>query len=63
MYSSIDRCIDRSMDKCIDKNIDKSIVKTREPFDSRVKYATVTMPNGVKYFKGAPDIIMKGCNY
>lgn len=43
-------------------NIDKSIVKTREPFDSRVKYATVTMPNGVKYFKGAPDIIMKGCN-
>lgn len=43
-------------------NIDKSIVKTREPFDSRVKYATVTMPNGAKYFKGAPDIIIKGCN-
>lgn len=43
-------------------NIDKSVVKTKEPFDSRVKYATVTMPNGVKYFKGAPDIIMKECN-
>lgn len=42
-------------------NIDKSIVKSSEPFDSRVKYATVTMPNGVKYLKGAPDIIMKGC--
>lgn len=45
-------------------NIDKSLVKSIEPFDSRVKYATVTMPNGVKYIKGAPDIIMKGCiNY
>ena len=42
-------------------NIDKSIVESSEPFDSRVKYATVTMPNGVKYLKGAPDIIMKGC--
>lgn len=45
-------------------NIDKSLVTSSEPFDSRVKYATVTMPNGVKYIKGAPDIIMKGCiNY
>ena len=42
-------------------NIDKSIVESSEPFDSRVKYATVTMPNGIKYLKGAPDIIMKGC--
>lgn len=42
-------------------NIDKSMVESSEPFDSRVKYATVTMPNGVKYLKGAPDIIMKGC--
>lgn len=41
--------------------IDKSIVASNEPFDSRVKYAAVTMPNGVKYLKGAPDIIMKGC--
>lgn len=44
-----------------DVNIDKSIVASSEPFDSRVKYASVTMPNGVKYLKGAPDIIMKGC--
>lgn len=42
-------------------NIDKNIVDSREPFDSRVKYSTVTMPDGVKYLKGAPDIIMKGC--
>lgn len=42
-------------------NIDKSIVASSEPFDSRVKYAAVTMPDGVKYMKGAPDIIMKGC--
>lgn len=41
--------------------IDKSIIASSEPFDSRVKYASVTMPNGVKYLKGAPDIIMKGC--
>ena len=42
--------------------IDKSLAVVREPFDSRVKYATVTMEDGVKYLKGAPDIIMKGCN-
>lgn len=42
-------------------NIDKSIIKSAEPFDSKVKYAAVTMPNGVKYLKGAPDIIMAGC--
>ena len=43
-------------------DIDKSIAESREPFDSRVKYATVTMPNGIKYLKGAPDIIMNGCH-
>lgn len=42
--------------------IDKSVIESAEPFDSRVKYAAVTMPSGVKYLKGAPDIIMKGCN-
>lgn len=42
--------------------IDKNVVATSEPFDSRVKYAAVTMPDGVKYLKGAPDIIMKGCH-
>ena len=42
--------------------IDKSLAVVREPFDSRVKYAAVTMDDGVKYLKGAPDIIMKGCN-
>lgn len=41
--------------------IDKSIVASSESFDSKVKYAAVTMHNGVKYLKGAPDIIMKGC--
>lgn len=43
-------------------NIDKGIVASSEPFDSRVKYAAVTMPTGIKYLKGAPDIIMKGCS-
>ena len=42
--------------------IDKSRAVVREPFDSRVKYAAVTMEDGVKYLKGAPDIIMKGCD-
>lgn len=42
--------------------IDKNVIESSEPFDSRVKYATVTLPNGVKYLKGAPDIIMRGCN-
>ena len=42
-------------------NIDKSIIASSEPFDSKVKYAAVTMPNGEKYLKGAPDIIMNGC--
>ena len=42
--------------------IDKSLAVVREPFDSRVKYAAVTMEDGVKYLKGAPDIIMKGCD-
>lgn len=42
-------------------NIDKSVVLSKEPFDSKVKYSTVTISNGIKYLKGAPDIIMKGC--
>ena len=42
-------------------NIDKSIIASAEPFDSKVKYAAVTLPDGAKYLKGAPDIIMKGC--
>lgn len=41
--------------------IDKDRAKTREPFDSRVKYAAITLQNGEKYYKGAPDIIMEGC--
>ncbi len=41
--------------------IDKSIIESSEPFDSKVKYASVTMPDGTKYLKGAPDIIMEGC--
>lgn len=42
-------------------NIDKNVIASQEPFDSRLKYASVTMPNGVKYLKGAPDIIMADC--
>lgn len=42
-------------------DMDKKEVESTEPFDSKVKYAAVTMSNGVKYLKGAPDIIMKGC--
>ncbi|MBQ9279936.1 MAG: calcium-translocating P-type ATPase, PMCA-type [Clostridia bacterium] len=41
--------------------IDKNIAISREPFDSKVKYAAVTLANGVRYLKGAPDIIMTGC--
>ena len=41
--------------------IDKSVAIAREPFDSRVKYASVTTADGSRYLKGAPDIIMKGC--
>ena len=41
--------------------IDKTIIAGKEPFDSKVKYAAVTLPNGDKYLKGAPDIIMEGC--
>ncbi len=43
------------------ESIDKTIIAGKEPFDSKVKYATVTLPNGDKYLKGAPDIIMEGC--
>ena len=39
--------------------IDKNVAESREPFDSRVKYAAVTLPNGTRYLKGAPDIIIK----
>lgn len=39
--------------------IDKNVAESREPFDSRVKYASVTLPNGTRYLKGAPDIIIK----
>ena len=42
--------------------VDKNVAESREAFDSRVKYATVTMPDGTKYLKGAPDIIMQGCS-
>lgn len=42
-------------------DMDKKDVENTEPFDSKVKYAAVTMSNGVKYLKGAPDIIMRGC--
>ena len=41
--------------------VDKSLVTTKEPFDSKVKYAAVTLQDGSRYLKGAPDIIMKGC--
>ena len=41
--------------------IDKSMVVSAEPFDSKVKYAAITLSDGSKYFKGAPDIIIKGC--
>ena len=49
----------------IDNNfiIDKSNVKHAEAFDSKVKYASVTMNDGVTYYKGAPEIIMKDCKY
>lgn len=43
------------------EKIDKSKVVFTEAFDSRVKYASVTLSDGTKYFKGAPDIIMKDC--
>ena len=41
--------------------IDKSKVVKTEPFDSSVKYAAVTMDNGIRYIKGAPDVIISDC--
>lgn len=41
--------------------VDKSMVTTKEPFDSKVKYAAVILQDGSRYLKGAPDTIMKGC--
>lgn len=41
--------------------INQSQIAERQSFDSRVKYAAVTTVDGVKYIKGAPDIIMEGC--
>lgn len=41
--------------------IDKSQVATKEPFDSKVKYAAITLQDGSRYLKGAPDIIMMDC--
>ncbi len=41
--------------------VDKGMVSTKEPFDSKVKYAAVTLQDGSRYLKGAPDIIMLGC--
>lgn len=42
-------------------DVDKSLVITKEPFDSKVKYAAITLQDGSRYLKGAPDIIMQGC--
>ena len=41
--------------------IQKDDVNSVEPFDSKVKYAAVKMNDGIRYLKGAPDIIMAGC--
>lgn len=43
--------------------IDKSNVKHSEAFDSRVKFASVTMNDGTIYYKGAPEIVMSNCKY
>lgn len=43
--------------------IDKSQVKKVDPFDSKVKYSAVTMNDGVKYLKGAPEIVINGCTH
>lgn len=43
--------------------VDNSLVKSREGFNSKVKYASVTMNSGDRYIKGAPDVIIKGCDY
>ncbi len=40
-----------------DKNIKRAIIK-KTPFDSKVKYSTATLNNGLTYIKGAPEIIM-----
>lgn len=42
--------------------INKNIVTDTEPFDSKVKYASVTVDD-IKYLKGAPDVIIGDCNY
>lgn len=39
--------------------IDKSVIAEKEQFDSAKKYASVTLNDGTKYIKGAPEFILK----
>lgn len=44
----------------VDKNIAGMVA---EPFNSKVKFAAITLPNGDRYLKGAPEVIMNGCTH
>lgn len=43
-----------------DKNIKDKVIK-KEPFDSKYKYSSVTLSNGITYYKGALEVIMPKC--
>jgi calcium-translocating P-type ATPase len=42
--------------------IDKSEVISSEAFNSIAKFTTITMSDGTKYIKGAPDVVMNDCD-
>jgi len=45
----------------LDNNIKRDIVH-KTPFDSKVKYSSATLNNGLTYIKGAPEILMPNVN-
>lgn len=45
-----------------DKTINSKVL-TKTPFDSKVKYSTATLSNGITYLKGAPEILLPKVNY
>ena len=44
-------------------NFDSTNVVEKEQFNSATKFASVTLSNGVKYIKGAPEYLLDSCKY
>lgn len=43
-----------------DKIINERVIK-KEPFDSKYKYSSVTLSNGITYYKGAKEVLLSKC--